>query len=190
MHLQLLEDFHRQGKGILGRVSDEHLQRLARRLAEADKVFVLGIGHSGMFGRIFCMKLNHVGVRAYSVFDEVNPPFGKGDLFVAISQSGETGTVLALVDKAKKLGGEVLGVTSGEASTLAGRADHLLVLQKYDQSAGIGALGFLGDSRSQNVLGSLFGFTIYVVFYALAGMIAGIRGETAGSIDQRHATLQ
>jgi 6-phospho-3-hexuloisomerase len=190
MHLQLLEDFYRQGRGILGRVSDEHLQRLARRLAEADKVFVLGIGHSGTLGRIFYMKLNHVGVRAYSVFDEVNPPFGKGDLFVAISQSGETGTVLALADKAKKLGGEVLGVTSGETSTLAGTSDHLLVLEKTDQSAGIDALGFLGDTRNQNLLGSLFGFNIYIIFYALVGMVAGIRGETARSIDGRHATLQ
>lgn len=190
MHLRLLEDFCNQGRSILGRVSDEHLQGLARRLAEAEKVFVLGIGHSGMFGRIFCMKLNHAGVRAYTVFDEVNPPFGKNDLFVAISQSGETVTILSLVEKATKLGGKVLGVTSGETSTLAEKADYLLVLKKLDEGAGIEALGFLGGGRNQNVLGSLFGFNIYIIFYALVGMIADIREESAGAIDARHANLQ
>ena len=60
-----------------------------------EKIYVLGIGHSGGFGKILSMQLNHVGLRAYTVFDEINPPFKKGNLYIAISQSGETKTIVA-----------------------------------------------------------------------------------------------
>jgi len=40
------------------------------------------------------MKLDHTGIKAYTVFDEINPPFNRKDLFIAISQSGETQTII------------------------------------------------------------------------------------------------
>jgi 6-phospho-3-hexuloisomerase len=143
-----------------------------------------------MFGRIFCMKLNHVGLKAYTVFDEVNPPMDPEDVFVAISQSGETATVIALVEKVKKIGASVVGVTSAGSSRLAAKSDHLLLLSRIDPAVPVDALSFLGTGEDQNVLGCIFGFTTYVVFYSLAGMIAEMRGETPASIDARHANLQ
>jgi D-arabinose 5-phosphate isomerase GutQ len=124
------------------------------------------------------------------VFDEINPPFGKNDLFTAISQSGETSTILALAQKAKNLGGAVLGVTSNNSSTLAELSDNLLVLQKLDERTDIAALRFLGTGENQNVLGAVFGFNLYILFYTLVAMIAETRGESAESINARHANLQ
>lgn len=190
MHMKLLEELYRQGKGILGDVTDEHLEKIAGTLAGAGKVYILGIGHSGMFGRIFCMKLNHVGLRAYTVFDEVNPPMDPGDVFVAISQSGETATVISLVDKAKRIGASVVGVTSAGSSRLVEKSDHLILLSGIDPAVPVDALSFMGSGDDQNVLGCVFGFTTYVIFYSLTAMIAEMRGETPASIDARHANLQ
>jgi 6-phospho-3-hexuloisomerase len=190
MHTILLDELYRQGMGILGGVTDDQLEDAARRLCGAEKIYVLGIGHSGMFGRILCMKLNHAGLRAYTVFDEINPPIEAGDVFIAISQSGETATILSLADKAIKIGASVLGVTSDGASRLAKKAEHIILLGKIDATVPVDALSFLGTGNDQNVLGCIFGFNIYVLFYALIAAIAGIRGETPESIDARHANLQ
>jgi len=81
------------------------------------------------------MKLNHVGLQAYTVFDEINPPFDGDDLFIAISQSGETKTILALAEKAKKLGGSVLGVTSVRQSTLSGLAESTVNMPRLERLA-------------------------------------------------------
>ena len=146
--------------------------------------------HSGFFGRIFAMKLNHVGLKAYTVFDEINPPFEKEDLFIAISQSGGTKTILALAEKAKKLEGRVLAVTSNRDSVLGRLADAVLVIDKVDEHVKYSVLSKIGNLENQNFLGALFGFNIYILFYTIITMLAENLGESADSINARHANLQ
>ena len=171
-------------------ISDNDLESVIKIILDAPKVFVLGIGHSGMFGRILSMKLRHVGVEAYTVFDEINPPFKKNDLFIAISQSGNTSTIVTLAEKAKKLGGRVIGITSNDKSSLTEISDAYLKIGKIDNKLNFDILGTLGVKNNQNLLGSLFGFNIYILFYLIVIMIAKKRGETAEEINSRHATLQ
>ena len=75
---QMLKEFYQNGCGVLEKVYENEMTHAADTVLQAKKIYVLGIGHSGFFGRIFAMKLNHVGLRAYSEFDEINPPFGGG----------------------------------------------------------------------------------------------------------------
>jgi hypothetical protein len=52
------------------------------------------------------------------------------------------------------------------------------------------ALAAIGDKKNQNLLGLLFGFYIYILFYATVIMIVREKGETPESINARHANLQ
>ena len=189
LYKDVLSDFNESAIDVFDRIDNTQLERAVSLILDAEKIFVLGIGHSGMFGRIFSMKLNHVGLRAFTVFDEINPPFGEKDLFIAISQSGETKTILALAEKAKKMGGRVLGITSVEKSSLGNIADSLLRIEKHG-SSDFKALGAIGDTKNQNLLGALFGFNIYVLFYTIVILLAGEKNETPESINARHANLQ
>ncbi len=189
-YIDVLSDFHTSAQDVFKKIDDAQLENAVSLILGTQKIYVLGIGHSGMFGRILSMKLNHVGLRAYTVFDEINPPFDENDLFIAISQSGETKTILALAEKAKKLGGKVLCVTSVGDSTLGGIADALLCIEKHGHSPEFKALGALGDIKNQNLLGALFGFNIYVLFYTIIIMLAEAKNETPDSINTRHANLQ
>ena len=190
LYTQMLEEFSRNARGVFDKIDRGEMGAVVDTILEAKKIYVLGIGHSGFFGRIFAMKLNHVGLRAYTVFDEINPPFVRDDLFIAISQSGETKTIVALAEKAKKLGGRVLGVTSVRQSTLSSLADAQLTIEKVDESVNFRALARIGDLQNQNFLGALFGFNIFILFYAIIIMLAEKLGESAGSINARHANLQ
>jgi 6-phospho-3-hexuloisomerase len=189
-YTDVLSDFHKSALDVFEKIDDTQLERAVSLILDAEKIFVLGIGHSGMFGRIFSMKLNHVGLRAYTVFDEINPPFGENDLFIAISQSGETKTIITIAQKAKKLGGKILGITSAENSSLGKMADSLLCIEKNGRLSDFKALGSIGDSNNQNLLGALFGFNIYVLFYTIVIMLSGEKKETPDSINARHANLQ
>jgi 6-phospho-3-hexuloisomerase len=187
---QMLEEFYQNGCGVLGKVDEKEMTQATDTILQAKKIYVLGIGHSGFFGRIFAMKLNHVGLRAYTIFDEINPPFDQDDLFIAISQSGGTKTILALAEKAKKLGGSVLAVTSNRDSALGRLADAAIVMDRVDETVDYDVLLKIGDLQNQNFLGALFGFNIFILFYTIIIMLAERLGESADSINARHANLQ
>ena len=187
---EILDEFYKNSKKILDTVDKNNMIEIASTLLKARKIFILGIGHSGMFGKILSMKLNHVGLRAFTVFDEINPPFTPEDIFIAISQSGETSTIISLAEKAKKIGGKIIGITSNRESSLIKLADNSLIIEKIAKNTSLEALGTLGDAQNQNLLGALFGFNLYVIFYTLVIMIAQKRGETPESINRRHANLQ
>ena len=187
---QMLEEFHQNGQGVFDKIDEGEMGLAADVILQAEKIYVLGIGHSGFFGRIFAMKLNHVGLRAFTVFDEINPPFDKRDLFIAISQSGGTKTILALAEKAKKMGGRVLAVTSNRDSELGRLADAAIVIDKVDRRVDYRVLSRIGDLENQNFLGALFGFNIFILFYTIIIMLVDRLGESADSINARHANLQ
>jgi 3-hexulose-6-phosphate synthase/6-phospho-3-hexuloisomerase len=187
---QMLEEFYSNAQEVFQKFDEKELERAVSTILGSKKIFVLGIGHSGMFGKIFSMKLNHVGLRAYSVFDEINPPFEKEDLFIAISQSGETKTILALAEKAKKIGGKVLAVTSVRDSTLGSLSESVLEIEKFADTTRFEVLALIGDRKNQNLLGALFGFNIYILFYTIIVLLAQKLGESPDSIDKRHANLQ
>lgn len=67
-----------------------------------------------------------VNVDVASEFRYRNPPFVKGGVFVAISQSGETADTLAALEHAKATGQHVLVLTNSPNSSMA-RAAHAVV---------------------------------------------------------------
>ena len=190
IHRTILDEFYTNAKGVFEEIGEKSMQDIVSLILDAEKIYVLGIGHSGMFGRILSMKLNHVGLKAYTIFDEINPPFHENDLLIAISQSGGTATVVTLAEKAKKLGGRVLGITSNTDSPLGRISDGILKINKHAGDISFSGLAAIGDKHNQNLLGALFGFNIYILFYTLVAMLAKEKNESPDSINTRHANLQ
>ncbi|MGC8778696.1 MAG: SIS domain-containing protein [Candidatus Caldatribacteriaceae bacterium] len=171
-------------------LSEEEIKQVISLVSSASTVFVAGIGHSNLIAQILTMKLNHLGKRAYQVFDVVNPPFGSGDLLVVVSQSGETDTLVTLARKAKALGGTVLTFTSRPSSTLARLSDGVLKIGVKHEKIDFRQLAKIGDVRHGNFSGALFGMALYVIIYTLVSILMDHWGETAESFDARHANLQ
>lgn len=190
MHRELLTEFSDLSATLLSQVSDEAVREAVEELTNAERVFVAGVGHSGLIARTFTMKLNHVGVPSYTLYDEINPPFEMGDCLVAVSQSGRTVTVVEMARKARRLGGRVLAVTGSASSPLSALAESLVLVPPIRQDAVVRELSPFGDAGARNVRGAVFGFTIYVLFYAIIAELARSRGESPASIDARHTNLE
>ncbi|MFP3361708.1 SIS domain-containing protein, partial [Planococcus sp. SIMBA_143] len=78
--------------------------KLVEAIVAANKVFVAGAGRSGFMGKSFVMRMLHMGIDAYAVGETVTANLQEGDLLIVGTGSGETKTLVPIVEKAKSLG--------------------------------------------------------------------------------------
>lgn len=106
------------------KLTDELLQSI-------DKIQIVACGsayHVGMVAKYMIEDLARVqvNVEVASEFRYRNPIFGKNDLLIAISQSGETADTLAALTEAKKQGVKTLAIVNVFGSAIAREADLVL----------------------------------------------------------------
>ncbi|MGB9785131.1 MAG: SIS domain-containing protein, partial [Fervidicoccaceae archaeon] len=101
-------------------------EKLVEIYRKGAKVLVMGAGRSGLVGRAFAMRLMHMGFQSYVLGDTITPSISAGDVAIAISGSGRTELIVTAAKVAKKVGAEVLAVTSYPDSPLGEIADIVL----------------------------------------------------------------
>lgn len=101
---------------------------LAHMLPRARHTFVTGAGRSGLVARGFGMRLMHAGLSAFIPGETITPATGAGDLLVAISCTGTTGFTDYLASRAHRLGAKVVVITASPDSSMACRADEVIVV--------------------------------------------------------------
>jgi len=95
------------------------------------RVIVTGMGKSGLIGRKIAATLASTGTPAYFLHpaEGVHGDIGmmaREDVVLALSNSGETDEVLAVLPAIKRLGASLILLTGSPVSTLAGQADVVL----------------------------------------------------------------
>jgi len=138
----MLKEIHEQPQTILdtmrGRYSYEtgeadlpDIGLTAGQFAEVGKIWIAACGtswHAGLVGKYLLEELARIPVQVdiASEFRYRNPLVEKQDLFIAISQSGETADTLAAVREAKQKGARVVSIVNVVGSTLARESDGVL----------------------------------------------------------------
>ena len=94
-----------------------------RQLLDAKRVVIVACGtswHAGLIGKQIIESLCRIPVEVEyaSEFRYRNPVVGKGDVVVAISQSGETADTLAAVQLAKEKGAFIYGICNAIGSSI------------------------------------------------------------------------
>ena len=113
----------RQGAGFTGAVQ--------AMLACPGRVIVMGMGKSGHVGRKIAATLASTGTPAFFVHpgEASHGDLGmvqSGDVVLALSNSGESDELAAILPALRRLGVTLVAVTGGSDSTLARHADHVL----------------------------------------------------------------
>ncbi len=96
-----------------------------------ERIFIVACGtaaYAGLTGKYILEKQARIPVEVApaSEFRYSNPVIGENDLFVAISQSGETADTLAALRLAKQKGAKTLGIINVKESTIAREADSVV----------------------------------------------------------------
>ena len=123
-----------EADAILGLISklDERFERAVELLrACAGRVIVTGMGKSGLIGRKIAATLASTGTPAYFLHpaEGVHGDLGmvaRGDVVLALSNSGETDEVLAILPPLKRLGVPILLLTGNPTSSLARQCEVVL----------------------------------------------------------------
>jgi arabinose-5-phosphate isomerase len=117
--------------GLLGKLDDRFARAVGLLHGCAGRVIVTGMGKSGLVGRKIAATLASTGTPAYFLHpaEGVHGDLGmvaRGDVVVALSNSGETDEVLAILPPLKRLGVPVVLLTGNPQSTLARQCEVVL----------------------------------------------------------------
>ena len=143
------------------------------------RVIVIGMGKSGHIGGKIAATLASTGTPAFFVHpgEASHGDLGmitKNDVVLTISNSGETGEVLAIIPVIKRLGAKLISMTGNTTSTLAKLADTHVCIKVSTEACPLG-LAPTSSTTATLVMGD-----------ALAVALLNARGFTADDFALSH----
>jgi glutamine---fructose-6-phosphate transaminase (isomerizing) len=111
-----------------GRITMAGVENNIEQLKNAQRIVMIACGtswHAGLVAEYIFEELCRIPVEVEyaSEFRYRNPVINKGDVIIAISQSGETADTIVAIDKAKEQGAFIFGVVNAVGSSIA-RLSH------------------------------------------------------------------
>jgi arabinose-5-phosphate isomerase len=115
-------------RALIARLDERFLAAVSLILACKGRVIVSGIGKSGHIARKIASTLSSTGTPAYFVHpaEASHGDLGmitRGDVFIALSNSGESAELVEILPVVKRLGAKMIAITGKADSTLAREAD-------------------------------------------------------------------
>lgn len=141
----MLKEIHEQPTALQSTYAPRHSPRpgeypwlplTAREAQSLRKINIVACGtayHAGVFGKYAIEKLARLPVEAdiASEYRYRDPITGPEDLFIAVSQSGETADTLAALREAKRRGAKVMAICNVVGSTITREAGEQGTLYTY-----------------------------------------------------------
>lgn len=165
---------------ILSETDSSQSAALLKLVDEAGRIFVAGAGRSGLVSRFFAMRLTHSGYKVSMVGEIVTPSIQAGDLFVVISGSGGTETLMPLLKKAKSMGAKIAVISMKAKSAMADLAD-LTVQVGNDNSF---------PANIAMPMGSQFELSTLIFLEAAIADLIAAKGLTEEKMRAIHANLE
>jgi glucosamine--fructose-6-phosphate aminotransferase (isomerizing) len=107
-----------------GTITMSGIEKYAEQIMNANRIVMVACGtswHAGLVAEYIFEELTRINVEVEyaSEFRYRNPVINKGDVIIAISQSGETADTLVAIENAKSKGAIILGVVNVVGSSIA-----------------------------------------------------------------------
>ena len=169
-----------EARAIVGVQLGESFLRALGLLRECQgQAVVTGMGKAGLIGQKLSATLASTGIRsvflhpAEAVHGDLGR-VGRGDVIVALSNSGSTEELLRLLPSFRRLGTPVIAITGGLESPLARGADVVLDIGRIEEACPMGlvptastaALHAVGDALAMTLLRSReFGTEEYALLH-------------------------
>lgn len=169
----------------LSQVSVEQTEELVDVILKSKKIFAAGAGRSGFMVKAAAMRLMHMGFESYVVGETVTPNIEKGDLLLIGSGSGETGSLVSMANKAKKIGAAIALITIFPESSIGKIADTVVKVPaptpKVKEDSGF---------KSIQPMGSLFEQSLLLTLDAVILRLMDKQRKDSDTMFTRHANLE
>jgi 6-phospho-3-hexuloisomerase len=151
----------------------------------ASKIFVSGVGRSGLVLKAFGMRLMHLGFHVHVVGETTTPGITPKDLLLIGSGSGTTRTLIVIANEARTAGAKVVLVTGRTESPIGQVADIVLTIPVSTPKVANPAY-----LQSVQPMGSLFEQAMLLTLDALILLLMTNMKQDSGSMFTRHANLE
>ncbi len=113
---------------ISARIDRAEMDRFVTLLEGVRRIFVAGMGRSGLMARAMAMRLMHLGFDVHIVGDTTTPSIGAEDLLICCTRYGRSRTLRTFIVKAHEAGAVAAVITMMGDTPLAKQADHVFLI--------------------------------------------------------------
>ncbi|MES9858782.1 MAG: 6-phospho-3-hexuloisomerase [Sedimenticola sp.] len=196
--------YNNHGANILNRIGNvirqldsQKMEQLKEDVLGAERIFIVGSGRSGLVGRLFAMRVMHMGIEVYVVGETNTPRIGSSDLLVAISGSGTTPSVISAAEKANEIGAKVVGiiVKKDQCTTpLSNCVNYLIRLERRQVTSQERWAFAINRNQDKKIsllpMGSLFELSTLIFLETLLCGLIEDEHITESEMKHRHTILE
>ena len=129
--------------GVIRHLDDTFVDVVERINASSGRVVTMGLGKSGIICKKISATLASTGTPSFFLHpaEAIHGDLGmvvRGDIVLAISNSGETEELVRLLPSIKRIGADIVAITGNPNSTLAKTADHHLSAEIAKEACPLG----------------------------------------------------
>ncbi|HIJ17666.1 MAG TPA: SIS domain-containing protein [Thermoplasmata archaeon] len=143
----------------------------------ARKVFIYGVGRSGLIAKAFAIRLVQMGLEVYFVGETVTPIVEEGHLVIIVSHTGETMSAVQTANIVRRVGARVITITANAHSKLASASNVVILIHPPKDD----------DRRRLAPLGTLFEDATMIYLDSIVARLMEKLGQGEGSMRKRHA---
>ena len=168
----------------LSKINELEVEQMINQICLSEKIVVCGAGRVGMAIRGFGMRLAHLGLNAYSLGDSNVPSISTKDLLIVASGSGETQTIVDLVQIAQSNGSSIIAITGNVDSRIAKMATVIVKIEAPSKTKEV--IGF----KSAQPMTTLNEQSLGIFFDAVTLELMDKMNETHDTMWARHSNLE
>jgi 6-phospho-3-hexuloisomerase len=180
-YVGLVKQILDENRQVLEAVNPDDLERLVQEILKAKTIHLYGMGRMQLSARAFAMRLKHMGIETYVVYDTTSPRIGPGDLL--IDHCAVTNVELNVIRLAKDAGARIALLTAHPENEHGQIADLCVRVpgQIFGASEEIKSIQPMASLLEQ----ALFLFTDIVVM-----LLMERKGVSVESMQESHTNLE
>ena len=163
-------------------INKEKIQELIELITTHERIFIAGIGRSGLICKLFIMRLMQIGFNVFVVGETTTPAIESSDLLMTISGSGKTSNSVNIIKKAKEIGAYTFLITAKSESPMAKIADSFVSIPAPTKNG-------IHETGSQ-FIGSLFEQSAFMLLECIINILFESLKLKPDDIMKRHANLE
>ena len=164
---------------MLKETEHEDVTKTVEMITSAKKIFVYGVGRSGLVSRAFAMRLVQLGLDVFFIGETITPIVEGGDVVLIVSNTGATMSAIQTANIARRVGAAVVTITGDPTSKLAHASSVVICIpdEKSERTAKFAPLG------------TLFEDATLLFLDGVVAMVMERLGESEASMRGRHGIM-
>lgn len=146
-------------------------------IIESRKIFIYGVGRSGLIAKAFAIRLVQMGLEVYFIGETVTPIVEEGHVVVIVSYTGETMSATQTANIVRRVGAKVVSITANSHSKLAAASNLVLEIHPPKDE----------ERKRLAPLGTVFEDATLIYLDSIVATLMEKLGQSEGAMRKRHA---